>query len=869
MAILDFDLSSLKGKKIESARLYLRNASENNMLRKIGISTVASPWVEGKSRGYFVDILGKGATFLYSSYKKQRWAGQGSDLTDVTMGRGSTWQHHTELIREKDGWWYVDIASELVYAMITGKSHGLLVMDESGQTFANNFVFSRESDYPPYIMIICSDITKKRPFTPYVKMSSSPADAHMEYGAVALHLPVKEDIFAFDISINDEEAPLWRIPRPVRKGNLQEIVLDWLPPGKEVNIKISVVDELGQRSEPAFVKGFASGHLERIAFRGYAPAPRYVKEELNEAPRHFRVWAMPDVTKIDPVSGDILSEENVEGFDRINPVWSGYAKQITLVGIRGEIIGFQLCIEAEGGVFEDTEIRLTPLEDKKGTIIPSDNLSLFQAHYLRIRDKWYPEYVIPLHDGKLNMKLFQTSIGARQNQLIYIDFNIPSETTAGLYRGKINVYNKGELRESLVLNLNVKDISMPQKLSFVPELNMYDGPGKAGTEKFFQAHRIAHEHRAVINRVPYSQDGKVHEDMVPTISFPENGPVRIEWEDYDRRLGPLFDGSAFSKEGRKGVPVEKFYLPFFENWPSQLAPNYKYEFTGKKTQEIISRHAMDSVSLNEALTTEYKNRFLRILREFIKHFEAKEWNQTEFQFYLNNTWDWDGASSWWDLDEPVSYDDWMSLRFYGSLFKQATEGTRSNFIFRADISRPQWQHDWMSGILDRMYVQDKVFFEYSNRIRQLKKDGQISFSVYGSLNDIEASNQQTAMWCMGAYIEGADGVLPWQSQGGPSAFTTPDKNALIVGSDSAGYAGWVVSLRVKALRRCQQNVELLSMLEKKKGYKHEQVRDFFYRAFSREKSKDHIDSIETVVFQNVDTYRMENFRNTLIEMLAN
>ncbi len=40
MAILDFDLSQLKGKKIESARLYMCNASKNNKLRRIGISTV-------------------------------------------------------------------------------------------------------------------------------------------------------------------------------------------------------------------------------------------------------------------------------------------------------------------------------------------------------------------------------------------------------------------------------------------------------------------------------------------------------------------------------------------------------------------------------------------------------------------------------------------------------------------------------------------------------------------------------------------------------------------------------------------------------------------------------------------------------------
>ncbi len=166
MALLDFDLSALSGKKVANARLYFCDADKKNKLRKIGISTVASPWIEGKSRGFFVDFLGHGATFHYSSYKKSTWAGDGTDLTDVTMGNGNTWQHHTELRREEGTWWSVDITPELIQAIIAGKSYGFLIMDESGQTFANNFVYSRESNNAPYMIVDVSDVTMKKPLKP-------------------------------------------------------------------------------------------------------------------------------------------------------------------------------------------------------------------------------------------------------------------------------------------------------------------------------------------------------------------------------------------------------------------------------------------------------------------------------------------------------------------------------------------------------------------------------------------------------------------------------------------------------------------------------------------------------------------------------
>ncbi len=700
-----------------------------------------------------------------------------------------------------------------------------------------------------------------------MELYSSTDDAHMEYGAVVLRVPVKEDIFSFDIFINDEEVLPWRIPMPAASNTVQKIVIDWLVPEEKVDIMLMTVDKFGRRSDPALVSGHASASLSEINVpHAYSPH-LYDKIEIKKKLKPFRVWALPEVTKIDPVSGQVLSEPGLENLDRINPVWREDTKEIRLSGVKGEILGFQLCIESENRKYNGLELKLNQLTNSSGDIISADTFSVYLVHYLRIKDKWYPELAIPVINWKLNIDAMKSNIRDQKNQLVYIDLKIPSVLEAGRYRGEIIVTKDGETLESLNISLNVEDLLMPQSLSFIPELNMYAGPGDAGTEKYFSAHRIAHEHRAVINRVPYSQDGKVHLDMIPDISYGENGHIDIDWADYDRRLGPLFDGTLFVSGERKGIPVEKFYLPFFENWPSIINDHYSYPIIKTKTQAAISAHALESRPLEHALTSTYTMRVERVIKEFKKHFEEKEWHQTEFQFYLNNKWHWAGASSWWNLDEPMSYDDWMALKFFGMLFRRSVGPTPVPFIFRADISRPRWQHDWLNDILNRMYVQDKALFRYSDRVRRLKEEGDIDFTVYGSLNGVDESNHQTVLLCMRAFAEGADGILPWQSLGSAAAFTVPDKNALLVDTTNDFGIDWVTSLRLKALRRCQQNVELMHIMEKNGGYKREQTRDLMYRYFNNNenmKKRNAIDSSRTV---NVDTFGMENFRKLLISLI--
>ena len=88
-------------------------------------------------------------------------------------------------------------------------------------------------------------------------------------------------------------------------------------------------------------------------------------------------------------------------------------------------------------------------------------------------------------------------------------------------------------------------------------------------------YRLAHRHRTVLNRVPYNQAGRVQDGCAPVWDKPR---LKLDWSKWDRRFGPLLDGTAFADLPRKGVPVECFYLPLHENWPSPMEGNYNGDY---------------------------------------------------------------------------------------------------------------------------------------------------------------------------------------------------------------------------------------------------------------------------------------------------
>ncbi len=242
---------------------------------------------------------------------------------------------------------------------------------------------------------------------------------------------------------------------------------------------------------------------------------------------------------------------------------------------------------------------------------------------------------------------------AAKSGSLHVEIYVPHDLAAGEYRGTLTLSarggaGRGTLR--LPVTLRVWDFTLPDHLSFLPEMNSY---GLPDNERDY--YRLAHRHRTVLNRLPYYQNGRIADGCAPRWDARRQA---LDWSDWDRRFGPLLDGSAFADLPRKGVPVEVFYLPLHENWPTPMEGHYNGNYWADR-----------------AFPESYRKAFVASSRGMAEHFRARGWNETLFQCLLNNKVDfkkrgWSRGSSPWLLDEPASFQDFWALRYFARAFHE-------------------------------------------------------------------------------------------------------------------------------------------------------------------------------------------------------
>lgn len=370
----------------------------------------------------------------------------------------------------------------------------------------------------------------------------------------------------------------------------------------------------------------------------------------------------------------------------------------------------------------------------------------------------------------------------------FIELHVPKNAKAGRHAGSLRIGGR-----EVVFAVTVWDFTLPDRLSFIPQMNGYSLPGHEHAY-----YRLAHEHRTTLNWVPYGWTGRVK--AAPKIAADGSW----DWKEWDAQFGPLLDGSAFADLPRGAVPIDALYLPLNENWPM----DHEKHFRGGYWVEAA-----------------YDDAYWRELREaagrFASHFAEKKWTEPMFEFYLNNKVyfkrdrdnRWDACSAAWVFDEPMNTQDFWALRRFGVEFwRGVAPKPGAHFAFRVDISRPEWQRDLLDGVSNAEVVSG-VLRTYRDRVIDRAARHRNLVYMYGSANRIGTPNVMPAAWCVETWALGADGVVPWQTIGKPDAWTKPDDLALFYPTPD----GPMPSLRLKSFRAGQQLVEYLTMYAELSG----------------------------------------------------
>ena len=366
-----------------------------------------------------------------------------------------------------------------------------------------------------------------------------------------------------------------------------------------------------------------------------------------------------------------------------------------------------------------------------------------------------------------------------------LEFQIPKDAKPDEHRGTLRFDGK-----DVPFSVTVWNFTLPDRLSFVAQMNGYGMMD--GERPWF---RLAHEHRLTLNVLTYGWSGRV--TAAPKLK-PDG---TFDWSAWDARFGPLLDGSAFADLPRGKVPTEAMYLPINENWPMDHEKHFKGGYW-----------------IENAFGPEYWKTFADAAAGFARHFSEKGWNETMFEFYLNNKvyfkegkkgqpGNWKTTSATWIYDEPQHTQDFWAIRRFGVEFWKAVYPFSDvRTAFRIDVSRPEWQRDLLDGVTN-VDVISGTLREYPFRaIGRNRRDGKMTY-MYGAATKLGQPLVVNAAWCAETWSLGADGIVPWQTIGNKDSLTKPDDLAIFY----PGPDGPLPSLRLKAVRAGQQLAEYLTI----------------------------------------------------------
>ena len=844
MAAIRFNAKPVSGKEVLSARLFLHKASRS-MLRYIRVSTVGQDWEEGVSRSFGA---ANGATYLWAdATRKRAWSYPGSEFADVVMGMGQTITTYGEIKQERNNWISVSVTPELIYALAAENTDGLAVMDGGNPGYFNNLIHSVQSGiYAPYLEVVVGKPLAAIPATPQVVVEPAPDRAHLTTGAIKISIEPDSDVFCWKLQIDGTPVPRWRVPYPrdvqetgreqeqirsgrTKRGGRTVFYLDTLEPQKAYTLTVVAVSRGGTHSPMAEL-----GVQSSPVLPGTVELEKLIEPSgtagLAKAGSRFSVWPVPGLIKIDPLQG-LAMFGDMAGNGRSaapNAVWNGQAIQI--FGARGEYLSYQLVIERVDPrqPLRDIKIRLSDLK-APASVIGRGELELFKNWYARNqKGRWQPAYCIPWEQGKsFEIPDRERGIASQQNQSVYVDVYVPKHARAGIYTGTVTVESSGD-KATLPIELQVYDFALSDELTFRAELNSYNVP-----RNHLDYHRLAHQHRLVFN--PWVVRPQLHGS---------GREIQVQWDEYDKAVGPLLSGKAFEDNRRAHVPTPAMYLPFEDSWPTPLSRhtyNYRGHWPGRgESARHLIDHYMTAPYIGDGLSQGYKDALLTVQKQFVEHFKQQGWNKTEMQLFYGgkNTHRLEyGTNMWWTTDEPYHWDDWLALQFFGNLFAQGRHSAGADarvWAIRADLSRPMWTGRVLDGIADTVYWGGFARATWGMRAAWLAENTGLTNMTYGSANQDTQSNTQTVTAMLYAWSHGADGFMPWQTLGDDASLDKNDNGpgtALLVPGTRFGHPV-IGDMRLKAMRDGQQAIEYLALLTARHHLKREQVDALLVKALS-------------------------------------
>ncbi len=816
LVALAFDTAPLKGRKIKSATLVCFQGEKK--IDHVTISTIQSDWDEYKSNA-----------LTSGMQEKPGWGEEGARFPAVTDGNSFSLvcQSASEL---KNGAYYWQVAPDLINACSVGASFGLTIHESSVDYSRNPTIYSREEKKKgPYLTVTFADDDPVPGKPEIIKVANTGSP-----DGLRLFIKAPSNGFAYEVKVNGKDLPRWNIPFvvPITTQIIPIRDMD-LKPGEPLAISISTISRTGRKTDPLMVNT-TYPKPEKIA----APKLGWPNKSAGKAPVYGIIPLEDKYNASGKAVGDVP-----EDYLKCNEVFDG--ETIRLSAARGEVVGFQALLTGKDKVTAKCEI-------------PEMRTDLYQALYVETPNGKIPDPLVPLNEVQLSENLPTP---------VCVDVYVPFDFSSKEVKGSFSLSNG----LTIPVEIKIRDFSLPMEASFSCEMNSYGLPNAVKT--YYQLQQIAYDHRAHCNILCYSHGTaapgarKCNMDMLKADGTRMNekmfndikpGTRHIWWDDFTAVFGPYLSGQYFKNAHRGVIPAPGFYLPFHESWPL----NVRAFFDGNPdAYEAFKKNPM------------YVRTFTDVMRDFIKDAKVAGWIRTGFQVYFNNKGKLDDPKlAPWVFDEPASFWDYRALAYYSDLVKQSNTGENPLPIkYRIDISRPEFERGQLYEKAKLWVVNLDAFKKYHRILLDRSERTGEEYWTYGSSNNVEDSSHFIQAWALESYLGGAKGIVPWQTiSRGKGSLEKGDQLAIFTILEEPGQEPAVYhSLRLKAYRRAQQDIEYLEILKNRLNLSPWQVSAFVnsYLMLGYEVYKKNEDDAGTPKFKYVSPENFRRMREAAAELI--
>lgn len=895
---LKFDLSAYRGRIVEAAELHLARRSADTVV-SLAASTINTDWREGTGNGsrtvggpcWRWRVTPRSSDVFTTA--DNEWTFPRSDFTSAAFGNSGSLVSYgfraSDTYKSYDGpgtafgWIGMKLDPALVQALILDQ-YGLAVTDarwHSGTTGPNPTVYTRDQNktVQPRLYLKFSSVRDTLPPRPVTNLRAEPGP---EDGQAVLQFQAPSDpqaarAFGYAIRCSQTDdfaaaAPIarWRIPRPTDPGLPQRALIEDLTPGARYCLFVQAYDAAGNGSSVQSVWLSLPAPSAHTLPDGPFSIPDVTGKHPPRVPGVLRWWAASEVARIDPRTGYSVEDTgDTDDYKKVNAVWNAETNAISLSACRNEVVGAQIVIERlSDNPLTKVSIRGSDLRGPGGATIPADpHIEFFQTHYIGAT----PEVCIPLAAP------FPTTFNIPdpnhnrdgKNQTVYMDVFVPPESVPGEYVGTLTV-SATQLARPVTIGLAVRVSStrIPDQPTFLVDLNGYGNPWNWGrddrqndriTLRYFQA---AHKHRAVPNTLPYGWGAQVQSDRVPDALTGAGSTLRAtSWTTFDRRYGPLFDGSAFSPTNPMqpyhgpgmNTPITHFYSPFFESWPIHMCdPRHGFDAAyrggGGKWQDNYwyklkiggdyYRFFSDLPDVWDAYDEGYKQGLRSVMADWVRHAHDRGWTRTAFETYHNHKFSYNGCAVFWVMEENDSADDFRAVGFWHQLWREGYAQANCPEVkwhFRIDISdRVGLNYGQLDNRVNHWVLGGSAAQTHWPQIKyraySLAPGRQETWMVYSDSPSPTGPGISTARLFLKRWSQGFIGSLPYWNAFNVDWTRFPNPPGVIYsGARVPGlegqYEGCLLSVRAKAMRQAEQLIELLNLWAARGGMNRQRVRD--------------------------------------------